>query len=32
MSCAGVKGTVGHLKKFFAEHTDFQLDTSKLGI
>ena len=32
MRSAGVKGTVGQLKKFFAEHSDFQLDTSKLGM
>ncbi len=28
--CAGVEGTVSHLKKFFAEHKEFELDTSKL--
>ncbi|KAL0050867.1 hypothetical protein WJX82_008910 [Trebouxia sp. C0006] len=26
----GVEGTVSHLKKFFAEHKEFELDTSKL--
>ena len=30
--CAGVRGIVGHLKNFFAEHSDFELDTSKLGV
>ena len=28
--CAGVEGTISHLKKFFAEHKEFELDTSKL--
>ena len=30
--CAGVKDTVAHLRKFFTEHSEFELDTSRLEL